>query len=94
MPYVKQKYRKILDPRIQELAALIQEQAKEDLDLGGLLNYTCTCLGLLIIPARRYHWMAFIHGVWGTMIAEFYRKYVAPYEDEKERENGPVYPLY
>lgn len=91
MPYIKQEDRQVFDGKIRELAMLIRQQAEEDLDVGGFLNYCCTCLALRVIPARRYHWMAFIDGVWGTMMKEFYHKYVRPYEDEAERKNGPVY---
>ena len=91
MPYVTQDKRRVFNPKIEELAALIRQEAKEDLDMGGYLNYCCTTLALSIIPARRYCWMAFIHGVWGTMMDEFYRRYVVPYEDEKIKEHGDVY---
>ncbi|MBI2450621.1 MAG: hypothetical protein HYV47_03775 [Candidatus Nealsonbacteria bacterium] len=95
MPYIKQEVRKELDSGIKSLADKINDLAKKEGDeaaFAGLLNYTCTKLTLKTIPARRYKWIAMVCGVFSNIIHEFYRRYAAPYEEEKIKESGDVYP--
>ncbi|KKU86189.1 MAG: hypothetical protein UY15_C0014G0031 [Parcubacteria group bacterium GW2011_GWA2_47_9] len=95
MPYIPQQHRPKLDPKIEELAKAIKEVSKElgdeKTDFAGVLNYCCTRLALEVIPERRYKFMALVHGAFGTMAEEFYRRYVAPYENEQIEKNGDVY---
>ena len=95
MPYIKKEIREKLDPDIDNLAKKINALAKEEggeAEFAGLLNYTCTKLALKTIPARRYKWIALVCGVFSNIKDEFYRRYAAPYEDEKIKESGDVYP--
>lgn len=95
MPYIPQQYRPKLDSHIEELAKAIkkvaQEVGDEKTSFAGVLNYCCTRLALEIIPEKRYYAMALIHGVFDTIAKEFYRRYVAPYEDEQIEKSGDVY---
>lgn len=95
MPYIPQEHRPKLDPYIEELAKAIKDVSKEmggeKTSFAGILNYCCTRLALRIIPERRYYAMALLQGVFETMAQEFYRRYVAPYEDEQIKKNGDVY---
>ena len=95
MPYISQGQRLNLDPHIEKLAGVIKEAAAELGDektaFAGVLNYCCTKLALTVIPERRYYAMALVQGVFNTMAQEFYRRYVAPYEDEQIKKNGDVY---
>lgn len=86
MPYIKSIDRKILDPLIEALA--------DQISVGGELNYAITqlCLGFL---ARRglpnYRILSEVIGHLESAKLEFYRRAVAPYEDQKIAENGDVY---
>lgn len=95
MPYIPQQHRPKLDPHIGELAKAIKAVAAELGDektaFSGVLNYCCTRLALEVIPERRYYAMALLHGVFETIAQEFYRRYVASYEDEQIAKNGDVY---
>lgn len=94
MPYIPQKDRSKFDKHIEKLAKAIKKAAAESGDktaFAGLLNYCCTSLALRVIPERRYWAIALITGVFKNMIDEFYRRYVAPYEDEQIKKNGDVY---
>ncbi len=95
MPYIKLEYRPRLDAHIENLAEeikqIIQETGDEG-DFAGFLNYSCTRLALKTIPARRYKWIAMVCGVFSNIVHEFYRRYAAPYEDQKIKESGDVYP--
>lgn len=95
MPYIKQEHRSRLDPHIENLAQEIQriaEEEKDPLAFAGLFNYTCTKLGLRLLPERRYKWIALLVGVFETVKQEFYRRFAGPYEDEQIEKNGDVYP--
>lgn len=95
MPYIPKEHRPRLDPAIEELAAAIKKVARESgdekTDFAGALNYCCTELALKLIPERRYKWMALIYGIFGTTTEEFYRRYIAPYEDVQMKKHGDVY---
>jgi hypothetical protein len=96
MPYIKQEQRVVLDKYIDDLAKEIKKLSTGDdkIAFAGLLNYACTKLALALIPKRGYAFIALITGVFKNVADEFYRRYAAPYEDEKIRENGDVYPVY
>lgn len=94
MPYIKQELRPRLDEHIEALASEIKKIAGEQNDshaVAGLLNYSCTKLGLKVIPEKRYWAIALIAGVFRNIGDEFYRRYAAPYEDEQIQKNGDVY---
>ena len=94
MPYIKQELRPRLDNHIEALSQEIKKIAEEQADphaVAGLLNYTCTTLGLKVIPEKRYWAIALIAGVFRNIGDEFYRRYAAPYEDEQISKNGDVY---
>ena len=94
MPYIKQELRPRLDGHIEALASEIKKIAGEQNDphaVAGLLNYSCTKLGLKVIPEKRYWAIALLAGVFSNISSEFYRRYAAPYEDEQVEKNGDVY---
>ena len=94
MPYIKQELRPRLDGHIEALASEIKKIAEEQgapHAVAGLLNYSCTKLGLKVIPEKRYWAIALIAGVFRNIGDEFYRRYAAPYEDEQIQKNGDVY---
>lgn len=60
---------------------------------AGELNYAITCLirGYLRQHGKRYQQINDIVGALEGAKLEFYRRVVAPYEDQKCAENGDVY---
>jgi Mg/Co/Ni transporter MgtE len=86
-----------LDPWIDDLAQLLGNETNHDVrELAGMWNYVFTRIILRTsiksrVPGRKYWVLALVCGVLVTMIFEFYRRVVAPYEDEKVIENGDVY---
>lgn len=85
MPYIKGDDRVEIDEVIDELAFSIREGP-------GRLNYAITRL-LLVLYHDRKTYSAYneIVGVLECVKQEFYRRAVAPYEDQKAKENGDVY---
>lgn len=86
MPYIDPRDRERLD---QELIPLLDPGHGPQTE--GELNYCITRL-LCTSALRRY---ADFNGILGVLEAakqEFYRRVVAPYEDEKVRVNGEVFP--
>lgn len=73
----------------------ITQEARKDCQLinSGNLNFTLTQIvnQYLQINGRRYQTMNDIVGALEGCKAEFQRRIVNPYEDEKLQENGDVY---
>lgn len=88
MPYIPQSFRPHFD---EEINALIKKfhVCLTDNQVDGTLNYVITRLfkGLY---RRRYKYMNRAIGVLECAKLEYYRRVMAPYEDEKIEENGDV----
>ena len=84
MPYITQEQREPLDAVIQRLSEMIDDE--------GELNYTITCLLHLEVKklGKNYATLNKVQGVMDCASREFYRKVVAPYEDQKIKINGDV----
>jgi hypothetical protein len=84
LPYIKQENRKKFDDGVDKLI--------ENITAAGELNYIITrlCLGYLRLKGKRYVNLNEIIGILECAKEEFYRRQVAPYEDEKIKENGDV----
>jgi Domain of unknown function (DUF6899) len=100
MPYVKEPFRKSLDPAIRELSRSISDLAKsmpEETAFAGLLNYACTSVAIQVIDSCfgkiRYGHIATVVGVFKNVADEFYRRVAVPYEEAQIAANGDV-PLY
>lgn len=91
MPYIQTKYRNVLDPHIEKLAAELNELQESGMQYyAGCFNYVVTRL-LTLTVKRRYMDMALAMGNLASIAQEFYRRVVAPYENKKCKENGDVY---
>lgn len=89
MPHIRQEQRDQLDPAIHLLVRAIRCLP---IEMDGPLNYAITRLLLGILPTHyRYSDLRDALGTLDAVKLEFYRKKVAPYEDEKALENGDVY---
>lgn len=91
MPYIVQDKRNHLDPHIDALLNALRELESDDPanSHAGNLNYAITRL-LRGSYSPRYAEINDAVGVLECVKQEFYRKFAAPYEDQKEFENGPV----
>ena len=84
MPYIEQRKRDDFDPHLREIAPCLYN--------GGDLNYCFTklCLDYIAINEESYaHYADCIAALEGAKM-ELYRRFVAPYEDIKIKENGDV----
>ncbi len=92
MPYIQQNYRNELTPLIDALSEKIKElhAANPAQTRDGLLNFSLTEVLNQVFPDARYTDYNEIIGFLECCKLEYYRKKIAPYEDLKERENGPV----
>ena len=91
MPYIKAEKREPLDPAIDLLLNALRELESDDPsnDMGGNLNYVITRL-LHRCYSTKYSEMAQAVSVLEMAKLEYYRKVAAPYENQKEFENGSV----
>lgn len=91
MPYITQCKRDVLNPAIDLLLNALRELESDDPgnDMGGNLNYAFTKI-LHQCYGKRYAEMAQAVSVLEMCKLEYYRKVAAPYESQKEFENGSV----
>lgn len=85
MPYIRQHDRDKLDAAIVTLASCIDPTQR-----AGELNYIITKLLLALKGDGRYKDYNELIGMLECCKQEFYRTQIAPYEDEKMKENGDV----
>lgn len=93
MPYIDPAERVKLDNKIDTLGLEIQllgEKGKPDPANAGRLNYAVTRLCIAVFPQKKYWVIALVCGVLLNVILEYYRRFAAPYEDTKIKENGDV----
>lgn len=85
MPYIDKIRRQVLD---LEVGALCQQ-----LRSYGELNYALTVILLCCYNTgvRGYERLNALVGVLECVKQEFYRRVVAPYEEEKRKQKGDVY---
>jgi len=87
MPYIKKDKRPALEEKLCPLISYIKSLPVEEQD--GTINYSVTRILKSIYPRRYFHFNRAL-GVLSAITHEFYRRVVAPYEDEKIKENGDV----
>lgn len=99
MPYIVEEKRQQLDRAIDELhQALVNlelDDAEEN-NMEGNINYAVTRLLMMVYGTKdgtRYSHINDAIGVLECIKLEFYRKVAAPYEDQKEFDNGPIEPF-
>jgi len=93
MPYIKPEQRELLDPVIDAVAEEIIaiDRSSAESQWTGMMNYAVSRLAVKLLPARNYNSMSRMHGVLADVPMEWYRRMMAPYEDEKIAQNGDVY---
>jgi len=89
MPYIKQADRERYDWNVK---GIVDELPLDDMDAVGHLNYIfTTILAYAFRPEEcNYAIHNAIIGVLECCKQEWYRRKVAPYEDQKIKENGDV----
>jgi len=92
MPYIVKDKREVLDPYISALLNALRELESDDEknSMSGNLNYTITKLLAVVYGTGNYDDRSDAIKTLECAKLEFYRKYVARYEDQKEFENGAV----
>jgi len=92
MPYIKQEKREPFDPIIDQLIVeLVNAESDDELNnMEGNLNYIITRLLKRVYSSPSYSEINDAMGMLESCKLEYYRKVAAPYEDQKEFENGTV----
>lgn len=93
MPYIDEPLKDFLDPDIDCLVTCINAKVDamdEPVAVAGILNYVVTRLLVRTLPEKRYWALALGIGTLVCCIFEFYRRFVAPYEDQAIRKNGDI----
>ncbi len=87
MPYIKKDKRPKIDRLLKPLADHLASLPVEEQD--GSLNYAMTRLIHGLYPKKYFHLNRAL-GVLSAITLELYRRFIAPYEDEKIKESGDV----
>lgn len=87
MPYIHPAARTELDPFIDQLYDVLDKRGIS----SGEVNYCfSTILARAFRKAPNYGTISLICGVLVNVKDEFYRRFAAPYEDRKIKENGDI----
>jgi hypothetical protein len=91
MPYIKQEKRDVLDPSIDALHRLLVDLELDDdaNNMEGNINYIFTRI-LRKCYGNSYAEINDAMGILNSVTHEFYRVVAAPYENQKQFENGDV----
>lgn len=92
MPYIKQEKRDVLDPVIEEVINALRGLQSDDPEdnTEANLNYILSKL-LDKMYIANYREINNAVGVLFTTAFEYYRRVAAPYEDQKQHDEGDVY---
>lgn len=88
MPYIRKEDRGRYAERINQLVMLLQTIPEKDRD--GHVNYVVTVLLKRLYQPPKYRRYNKAIGVLECIKQGFYRRVVAPYEDQKIEQNGDV----
>lgn len=85
MPYIAPEERRLIDAQMHFINVEVMTK--------GQVNYLLSCLVArwVRVKGRSYHSLSEGHGLLQDATAEYYRRVMAPYEDQKIAENGDVY---
>ncbi|HSW37533.1 MAG TPA: hypothetical protein VLG37_04175 [Candidatus Saccharimonadales bacterium] len=88
MPYIKTDQRPAIDELLQPLIENFKQVPLEKQD--GAINYTITKILKAIYAEGNYFTWNRSMGTLSAIQHEWYRRFIAPYEDQKIKENGDV----
>jgi hypothetical protein len=95
MPYITQDRRDALDPIVEQLVHKLSELQLDNFDeknsTEGNVNYFVSQLLNRVYTPTSYKAINDVVGLLTCIKDEYYRKVAAPYEDQKEFDNGSVY---
>ena len=92
MPYISPEMREEIYPALRVLMNRVEAVCREHhVESDGALNYVMTSLLLGFFSEGKYSTYERGMGLISCVGHEFYRRRVAPYEDQKSQENGDVF---
>ena len=93
MPYIEPRLRELINKELEELINKVKtEGLAEPEERDGIINYI-TCMLIKKVYGKNLNYKDYnaIIGVLECIKQEIYRRLVAPYEDEKIKENTDVF---
>ena len=90
MPYVDPAERAALDHSIDSLADSIKPPGTSGTFIAGRLNYAISRLMVKTLPEKRYWALALAVGTVVCAVLEFYRRFIAKYEDDAITKHGDI----
>jgi hypothetical protein len=90
VPYIKQHQREKINVEIRRLGEAAREMPGFSEQKGAILNYIICSLAVEFIDRKSYIEMSLVRSAMIDAADEFYRRLMAPYEDEKIKGNGDI----
>lgn len=90
MPYIQRKDRLDIDARIDSLINQCMTIKNFGDNRGGILNYIITRLAIAFMGKISYKNLSLMKSAMSDAADEWYRRMMAPYEDEKIKQNGDI----
>jgi hypothetical protein len=95
MPYIKKELRPELDELVEELIGYLNykyilKQEIDDKDLASMLTYFIFKVMKHFYEKGRWYQKADVAKICNSVVDEFNRRFMHPYEDQKIKENGDV----
>lgn len=87
MPYIKKEERRKFDELIKQMIEALRKEPLESQD--GAINYIVSKVLLGVYEPRYFNFNRAM-GVLECIKQEFYRRFIARYEDGKIKENGDI----
>jgi hypothetical protein len=89
MPYIKESLRQLVDKEIEDIAEMVHVMPPQE--RGGVLNYVFTRLLVEAFGKLGYYDTSQAVATLECCKLEWYRRVMAPYEDEAMKRNQVVY---
>lgn len=90
MPYIKELHREKYKGPVQDIIDELTDHGYKPFEAGDLNYVISSIVWKLFDSNKKYKTANDLSGVLTNVQAEFYRRKVAPYEDEKIKENGDI----
>jgi len=90
MPYIKQEDRSQYDSLVEDVVDALTDHGFKPADVGHVNYVVSSIIWKLFDSNKKYANANSLAGVLSCVDKEFYRRKVAPYEDEKIQENGDL----
>jgi len=92
MPYIKESERKYLNKWLDSLTTVLTDLTNGGRKNSGAVTYVIYRILIDLYSRGNFEIKSNALKVLSSVEHEYYRKVLSPYEEKKEKENGPILP--